>query len=113
MRSSPYSLFALIFHIYVFHGDQSSLCGSGCELLFHEDLPCDLKHAMVPNEYINDSGGEVNLQHILSESAYLCVNLNLGDTVHVGTDPSAAGSLSLNSYVFLWQSIVIAIVIPP
>jgi len=107
MRSSRcLVLIELISHFIPSH--QSSPCRNGCQLLFHEDLPCDSNHAMVPNQYINST--HIAMKHILSQSAYLCFNLN--DAVYIGTDPAAAGSFSLNSYVFLWQSIIIAIVIP-
>ena len=91
-----------------------SLCRNGCQLLYHEDLPCDSHSGFIPNDYINSSPtNDIQIDAILNDAAYLCYGAyTVDDAVYIENHQVDPGSFDLNAFVFLWQAIVIAVVIP-
>jgi len=94
--------------------DGAALCRNGCQLLYDEHLLCDSHRAFVPNEYINDdtnSSAAFNISAIATASAFICFD-GVDRSEYLENHQVEPGSFDMDSYVFLWQALVIAVVIP-
>jgi len=97
----------------------SHFCSQGCDLLHNEAFPCHSNLAFIAKDAdIND------IHSIITNATYLCFT-DPADTVaaHSANDANTdhgiqqrddwdASALDLSSYVLLWQSLVISLIVP-
>eukprot|EP01084_Bolivina_argentea_P253436 425694_1 len=116
-------LISLLSFLYITSCKQSpSICSKGCQLLYNKNLNCPLKQAFVPTEYITNIEMEETLNNVLTNELYICytqsnsilsepqtLNNNAQDTTSTTTQSTM---FDLDSYVLIWQAIIIAIIVP-